>query len=215
MSFNIKRHIVSRVIFRCIHLGKGQQRPFSSTRCLLFPPWWQTAFQPNLLQFARWNAQLVEIMRPSWLPTLPPQHLRCLTGSNVAGHSQQVTQHHTTCLWASHSATCWHWYSPHVHHKKSAARTIQIQVALLPPRHYSAFCIATIAAPTTSCAPGHTWIPHADRNPSRGPGSAWPCLPSGTKHNLGQNPYQREIIQEIPWVSMLWSMTKTPWAYTQ
>jgi len=35
-----------------IHLGKGQQRPFSSPPCLLFPPLRQAPLQPFLLQFA-------------------------------------------------------------------------------------------------------------------------------------------------------------------
>jgi len=111
------------------------------------------------------------------LPTLPPLHLRRFTGSNVTGHPQQVTQHHTACLWAPHSSTCWDWNFPPVRHTEPAARTIQIQAALLPPQHYSACSMAIMAATATSCILGHTWIPHADCNLSRGPGSAWPCLP--------------------------------------
>ena len=89
-----------------IHVGKGQQRPFSGPRCLIFPPLRQAPLQPYLLQFACPNAQHVEIMRPSTLPTIPPLHLRRFPGSNVAGHPQQVTQHHTACLWALNSSTC-------------------------------------------------------------------------------------------------------------
>ena len=33
-------------------------------------------------------------------------YICCLTGSNITGHSQQVTQHHTACLWAPHSTSC-------------------------------------------------------------------------------------------------------------
>jgi len=40
---------------------------------------------------------------------------------------------------------------------------------------------------------------------SRGPGSAWPCVPYVTKRNFGQTLWlgQRKIIQEILWVPML------------
>jgi len=126
-------------------------------------------------RFCHWEISEILLRVRGLDPCVPPLHIRCLTGSNITGHSQQVTQHHTACLWAPHSTTCWHWYSPSVHHTEPAARTIQIQAALLPSWHYSALFMEPVAAPSTSGA--HTWRPHADCNLSRRSRSAWSCLP--------------------------------------